>query len=228
MYKFLLSILFLTIGFSCGVWIGAFYEVKPALGVIAISDLVSLTFTILGGSGGFIAAIIALYAWSKWKVQHQQGQYYVTKIEMLKLLNILELQASNMVSMRANPSDQKFESCRAELIDILGKIYIETTLIQNIEKSLPSEERLDISQLQFLQEISSDLLNLKLWPETDTINYLSISSFTSWKYERSKEWFESLPFRPSGVGLRCIDVSIIRDGIKEVLNKSSEQLIRTI
>jgi len=184
MYKFLLILLFLTIGFACGVGVGSIYELKPAKGTLTTAELTSLVFTILGGAGGIIATAIALYAWDQWKSQHRKALHYEAKISALRLLNILELQASNMITMQANPSHERFSITQSELIDTLGKLNLEVMLIKNISVHLPAEEQLDMDKLRLLPEISADILNLKLWPkEIDTVDYLSISSLTNWQKE---------------------------------------------
>jgi len=229
MYKLLLVLLFLAIGFACGVGVGAIYELKPAKGTLTTAELTSLIFTILGGAGGIIATAIALYAWDQWKSQHRKAQHYEAKMHVLRLLNILELQASNMITMRANPSHDKFSITRSELIDTLGKLNLEVMLMKYISIHLPAEEQLDMDKLRLLPEISADILNLKLWSkEKDTVDYLSISSLTNWRYENSKTWFYSLPHVPKGVGLKEVKVSAINEGIKSILKDSTEQLIKTL
>ncbi|MEL0630566.1 hypothetical protein [Psychromonas aquatilis] len=229
MFKLLLVLLFLAIGFACGVGVGAIYELKPAKGTLTTSELTSLIFTILGGAGGIIATAIALYAWDQWKSQHRKAQHYEAKINALRLLNIIELQAINMIVMQANPSHERFSITRSELIDTLGKLNLEVMLIKNFSVHLSAEEQLDMDKLRLLPEISADILNLKLWPkEIDTVDYLSISSFTNWRYENSKSWFYSLPHVPKGVGLKEIKVSVINEGIKSILKDSTKQLVNSL
>ncbi|MEG7571205.1 hypothetical protein [Vibrio cholerae] len=69
MWNILLSTLFLLFGFVVGVWAGVFIETSTVTGEMTISELLSLSFTILGGGAGFIATIFALFVYKKWRSQ---------------------------------------------------------------------------------------------------------------------------------------------------------------
>lgn len=229
MYKLVLCFLALSIGFALGVCIGAISDISPAKGTITVVELTSLVFTILGGASGIAATGIALYAWRKWKSQSRNNQYYDAKINALRLLNVLELQTANMVTMRANPSSDSFEVVRSELISTLARLNIEIVLIEKVATKLPSKEQLDLSELRKLPEVSADVLNLKIWPDKiDTVDYISISSLTNWRYERAKNWFDSLEYQPKGVGLREIKVSIINENLSKLLKKSTKKLVASL
>ncbi|MEZ9241330.1 hypothetical protein AB4116_17390 [Vibrio splendidus] len=229
MYKLVLCFLVLSIGFALGVCIGAIYEVSPSKGTITVVELTSLVFTILGGASGIAATGIALYAWSKWKSQSRNNQHYDAKINELRLLNVLELQTANMVTMRANPSSDNFSVIKCELISTLARLNIEMALIEKVATKLPRKEHLDLNELRKLPEVSADVLNLKVWPDKiDTVDYISISSLTNWRYERAKNWFESLEHTPKGVGLREIKVSIINEHLSKLLKESTEELVASL
>jgi hypothetical protein len=229
MYKLILVLLFLSIGFACGVGAGSFYELKPVQSTLTTAELISLIFTILGGTGGIIAAAIAIYAWDQWKSQHRKAQHYEAKINALRCLNILKIQACNMIVMRANPSNERFSITKSELIDTLGKLNLEVMLIKNISGHLPAVEQIDMDRLNLLPEVSADILNLKLWPEQrDTVDYLSISSSTNWHYKSSEKWFYTLPHSQRNSGLKEIKVSVIYEGIETILKDSTDQLIESL
>ncbi|MCD9481590.1 hypothetical protein [Photobacterium phosphoreum] len=230
MYKFVLCFFVLIIGFSIGMCIGTIYELVPAKAELTIAELTSLFFTILGGAGGIVGSVIALYAWGKWKSQYRKTQHYEAKVNILRLLSVLDLQAANMVTMRANPSDFAFDASKAAIIKTLGELSTEFILIKSISMHLSSKEKLDMDELKKLPEISADILNLKLWPHNmfDTVDYLSISSRTNWRYERAKEWFYSLPNTPKGEGLRDIKVSTINTELEKLLEESTKKLIQSL
>jgi hypothetical protein len=214
----------LTFGFVIGMFSGAIFAPETAPDIISANDLLSLGFTILGGSGGFFATAIAMLAWFKWKSQQRNIKLYDTKVTILTQLHTLAIQTGNMAVMRANPSNREINSVRESLIETLSKLHVELTVYKTIAKKLSVKEPLDTNELAHLSEIGAGILGLNLWPEKDTIDFLYISGTTEWQYPRAKEFIDSLHYEPIGVGIKIIKISDIKAGIDTVLNSSTEKL----
>ncbi len=66
----------LVTGFIVGMW-GAVLTVNSNTHTITtLSDYVSLTFTIIGGSSGIVGIMTAIYIYRGWKIQHKYGVEY--------------------------------------------------------------------------------------------------------------------------------------------------------
>ncbi|MEL4285810.1 hypothetical protein AAEI02_13340 [Shewanella xiamenensis] len=218
----------LTFGFCIGMIYGSFFPSNNMSSTININNQFSLVFTILGGTGGFLATVIALFVWSEWKNQQRHIKLYDLKISILTILHTIMLQTVNMAVMRANPSNGEVNSVRESLVQSLSKLHVELTVYEALVNRLSIKDPINLYEIKYLPEISSEILNLNTWPKTDTVDKLYISSTTYWQYERAKEFIYSLPFEMTGSDIRIIKISSIKSELKNILEASTKQLCKQL
>ncbi|HDY8048674.1 TPA: hypothetical protein RQK85_004327 [Vibrio vulnificus] len=221
MWDILLSALILLIGFVIGVWTGVFIEPSTATGEMTVSELLSLSFTILGGGAGFIATIFALFVYNKWRSQQRNETSYATKVSLMKRVCTIEVLAGNMLVARANPSISDVKGQAKDLVEVMSDIAVESDILATL---CPEEDNLT-KQARFLGEISAEILNLRLFPEGDHIDKIYIASTHEWSNEHVKGFFDAVEFESWGeLGGRCYLLSSLKMKLEEVANEAKGNL----
>lgn len=221
MWNILLSILTLLFGFVIGVWAGVFVEPSTATEEMTISELLSLTFTILGGGAGFIATIFALFAYKRWRSQQRNETSYATKISLMKRVCTIEILAGNMLVARANPSMSDIEGQTKNLVEVMSDIAVESDILSTL---CPEEDHLT-KHARFLGEVSAEILNLQLFPKGDHIDKIYVSSTHEWSNDHVKGFFDAVEFKSWGeLGGRCYLLSSLQMQLKEIANQAKANL----
>lgn len=221
MWDILLSALILLLGFVVGIWVGVFIEPSPGTGEMTISELLSLSFTILGGGAGFIATMFALFVYRKWRSQQRNETSYATKVSLMKRVCTIEVLAGNMLVARANPSISDVEGQTKDLVDVMSDVAVESDILAIL---CPEEDNLT-KHARFLGEVSAEILNLRLWPEGDHIDKIYIAYNHEWSTENVKDFFDAVEFQSWGeLGGRCYLLASLKMKLKEVANEAKANL----
>ncbi|ELJ8587119.1 hypothetical protein RUK53_003653 [Vibrio cholerae] len=221
MWNILLSTLFLLFGFVVGVWAGVFIETSTVTGEMTISELLSLSFTILGGGAGFIATIFALFVYKKWRSQKRNETSYATKVSLMKRVCTIEVLAGNMLVAKANPSISDVAGQMKDLVEVISDIAVESDILSTL---CPEEEHLT-KHARYLGQVSAEIINLRLYPEGDHIDKIYIASIHEWSSEHVKAFFDEVKFESWGeLGGRCYLLSSLKVQLKSIANKAKTDL----
>tara|TARA_Y100000588_G_scaffold90517_1_gene97455 strand:+ start:5853 stop:6530 length:678 start_codon:yes stop_codon:yes gene_type:complete len=221
MWDILLSALIFTLGLVGGIWAGVLMEPSVPEGEMTISELLSLSFTILGGGAGFIATIFALYVYHQWRAQKRNDTIYSTKVVLIKHICAIVVYAGNMLVARANPNTTKVNEHRVNLIKTMSEIAVESDILKSL--STDSEEL--ANELMLLNAISAEILNMRLWPEEDHIDKIYIASTHEWSCERVKSFFDLVDHDLGGdLGGRCYKLENIKAEINTIAEGTKNTL----
>ena len=221
MWDIILSALILLIGFVVGIWTGALIEPSSAIGEMTIPELLSLSFTVLGGGAGFLATIFAFFIYKQWRSQQRNETSYATKVSLMKRVSTIEVLAGNMLVARANPSISDVDAQMKVLVEVMSDIAVESEILVTLH---PEEENL-IKPARFLGDVSAEILNLRLFPRGDHIDKIYLSSEQDWSNEHVKGFFDAVEYTAWGdLGGRCYLLSSLKAKISEVAKEAKANL----
>lgn len=194
----------------------------PPEGEMTISALLSLSFTILGGGAGFIATIFAFYVYRQWKNQKRNETIYSTNVALLRHIFSTTVYAGNMLVARANPNTSKVNEHRVNLVSSMSFVVVESGILKSL---IPEPEELT-SEIMRLNEVSAEIINLRLFPEKDHINKIYVASTHEWSNKFVKSFFDRINYVSWGdLGGRCYELDALKFEI-ETLAESIKSRLR--
>lgn len=226
MWFFLLSLFLLILGFVSGMWASFFVNSVQVYGAMTILDLLSLTFTILGGGAGFIATGFALFVYKQWLVQQRNSTIYNTKISLLTNICKINIYAANMLSARANPNIMNVNEHRVNLISSMSGISIGTDVLKLLDSNLESLAE----NIMKINHISLEVLKVKLWKdESDHMDSIYISSLHKWTNDFVSVFFDNIKYEPIGSAeIRHYQLSDINVEVEKLTKELMAELKRDL
>lgn len=221
MWLSLISLLALILGFVLGMWVSVFITPVEVNGEKTISDLLSLTFTILGGGAGFVATGFALYVYQQWLVQQRNSTIYNVKVKLLKHIYSMTVYAENMLLARANPKTMKVNEHRVNLVSSISDMSVEVDILKTLDVKLEPLTQ----ELMKLNHISAKVLNMRVFPELDSVDKIYISSFNEWRDEFSYGFFDRIQYEVVGnTAIRCYQLKDINKNIEQLAEELKDKL----
>lgn len=165
---FLLSLLVFLISFVAGLNIGAFVDPAMPKGEISIPNLISISFTVIGGGTSLIATSLALYAYSKWKNIKRDDTKFNINIALIDDLYRTKIYASDMLNAYAYPEFLDVNETRIKLNRCITDISARDEILKTINDN--EHTRKLIAQRHLIKEFAAAVLNIQLIGQETTKN----------------------------------------------------------